>query len=55
MDLNSVRILVTIAGFVLFAGLVVWTWRPTRRGAHDQAAMLPFEGDVESGTVGAQR
>ena len=55
MDLNSVRILVTIASFVLFAGLVVWTWRPKRRVAHDRAAMLPFEGDMDSVATGAQR
>jgi cytochrome c oxidase cbb3-type subunit IV len=46
MDLNDIRSLVTLLGFVLFTGLAAWTWRPTRHAAHDAAARLPFEGDA---------
>ena len=43
MDLNDVRSLVTLAGLALFLGLMVWTWWPGRKPAHDAAAQLPFE------------
>jgi cytochrome c oxidase cbb3-type subunit 4 len=42
MDINDVRSLVTIFSLVLFVGLMVWTWMPSRRQAHDRAARLPF-------------
>lgn len=43
MDINTLRILVTIASFVMFVGIMVWAWR--RRDTQDfrQAANLPFE------------
>jgi cytochrome c oxidase cbb3-type subunit 4 len=53
MELNSIRSIVTVAGFLLFAALVLWTWRPVRRVAHEQAARLPFEGEAQEGTQGA--
>ncbi len=46
MDLNDIRSLVTLGGFLLFVGLMAWTWRPDRRAAHEASARLPFEGDV---------
>jgi cbb3-type cytochrome oxidase subunit 3 len=48
MDLNDIRSLVTLMGFVLFLVLMVWTWRPARRPAHDEAAQLPFDGEAVS-------
>ena len=45
MDLNDIRSLVTAISFVLFCGLVVWTWMPRRRQAHDEAANLVFESE----------
>ena len=44
MDLNDIRSLVTLAGLLLFIGLVAWTWRPRRMRAHESAARLPFDG-----------
>jgi cytochrome c oxidase cbb3-type subunit 4 len=48
MDLNDLRSLVTLAGLLLFLGLAVWTWRPDRRRAHDDAAQLPFLGETRN-------
>ena len=48
MDLNDLRTLVTGFSFVLFCGLVVWTWMPRRKGAHDEAANLVFEGEADT-------
>jgi cytochrome c oxidase cbb3-type subunit 4 len=42
MDINELRSLVTLIGFLLFVGLMAWTWRPSGREAHEAAALLPF-------------
>ena len=45
MDINDIRSLVTLLSLALFIGLMVWTWRPAQRAAHEEAARLVFEGD----------
>jgi cytochrome c oxidase cbb3-type subunit IV len=47
MDINDIRSAVTVGGFVLFLALVRWVWDARRRGAFDDAAQLPFQGDSE--------
>ena len=47
MDLNDLRAVVTAFSFLLFCGLVVWTWMPRRQRAHDEAARLVFEGEAD--------
>ncbi|HET9821116.1 MAG TPA: cbb3-type cytochrome c oxidase subunit 3 [Burkholderiaceae bacterium] len=42
MDINDIRSLTTVASFVLFVGLVIWSWQAKRRSAFDEAARLPF-------------
>ena len=42
MDVNDLRVAVTLAGFVLFLVLVVHTYSRRRRADHEAAAMLPF-------------
>jgi cytochrome c oxidase cbb3-type subunit 4 len=46
MDLNDLRSLVTLASFVLFIGLVAFTWSRRRTASHDAAAALPFLDDA---------
>jgi cytochrome c oxidase cbb3-type subunit IV len=48
MDLNDVRSLVTLLGFLLFVALLAWTWRPARRSEHAAAAQLPFDGEADN-------
>jgi len=48
MDVNTLRIAVTVAGLALFLVLVVHTWSRSRRAEHDAAAMLPF---ADSGEI----
>lgn len=56
MDLNDFRSLVTLIGFVLFIGLMVWTWRPAGRAANEAAAQLPFLDETSSADLsGAPR
>jgi cytochrome c oxidase cbb3-type subunit 4 len=42
MDVNDLRVAVTLMGFVLFLVLVAHTWSRRRRADHEMAAMLPF-------------
>ncbi len=46
MDINTLRTAVTVVSFVVFIGIMVWTWSP-RRDPEDfaKAANLPFEQD----------
>ena len=49
MDINDMRIAVTLASLVLFIALVVHTWSRRRQAEHEAAALLPFvEDDVLS-------
>ncbi len=45
MDINILRSGVTLAGFVLFVGILVWAWRPAQKAQFDEAAQLPFQSD----------
>jgi cbb3-type cytochrome oxidase subunit 3 len=47
MDVNTLRIAVTVAGLLLFVVLVLHTWSRQRRADHDAAAMLPFADDTD--------
>lgn len=47
MDTNDLRILVTLTGLCVFIALLLWSWQPARRRAHDEAAQLPFLEDAE--------
>ena len=55
MDVNTLRVAVTVASLILFLLLMVHTWGRGRRAAHEAAAMLPFEDDaVDPNKTGAQ-
>jgi len=43
MDINTWRSAVTVAGFVLFIGIVWWAWSSKRSAEFSEAANLPFE------------
>ena len=53
MDVNVIRIAVTVSGLVLFIALVLHTWSRSRKAEHEAAAMLPLIGEAgEAGEVG---
>jgi cytochrome c oxidase cbb3-type subunit 4 len=54
MDINDMRIAVTVASLGLFIALVAHTWSRSRRSEHDAAAMLPFV-EEESAVPGQNR
>jgi cytochrome c oxidase cbb3-type subunit IV len=45
MDINDLRIAVTLISLVLFLALMVYTWSKRRSSEYAQAALLPFEGE----------
>ena len=42
MDVNDLRIIVTLLSLVAFVGIVVWVWSRRNRARFDEAKMLPF-------------
>ena len=47
MDINVLRSLVTVAGFIGFVSILVWAYLPGRKEQFDEAARLPFLADKE--------
>ena len=45
MDVNDLRITVTVVSLVLFLALLAYTWSRRRKAEYDAAAMLPFVGE----------
>ena len=43
MDLNLLRILVTVASFIVFLGILIWVWRNRNTTDFKEAANLPFD------------
>jgi cytochrome c oxidase cbb3-type subunit 4 len=44
-DINSLRSLATVVSFVMFVGILVWTFSGRKTADFEQAAKLPFEQD----------
>ncbi|MBS0446758.1 MAG: cbb3-type cytochrome c oxidase subunit 3 [Proteobacteria bacterium] len=42
MDLNDLRILVTVFSFAIFAGIAVWAWSRRNQARFAEAERLPF-------------
>jgi predicted branched-subunit amino acid permease len=53
LDLNTVRIGVTLASLALFVVLMVHSWSRRRQPEHAAAAMLPFIGEDSPATAQA--
>lgn len=48
MDVNDLRIAVTVSSFVLFLALMAYTWNRGRKAEYEEAAMLPFREEVDA-------
>jgi len=46
MDINTLRIAVTVTGLVLFLALVAYCWSRRRAQEYHDAALLPFADDL---------
>ncbi|HEY9102893.1 CcoQ/FixQ family Cbb3-type cytochrome c oxidase assembly chaperone [Chitinimonas sp.] len=45
MDINLIRIVVTLAGLACFVAIAVWAWGKPAKGRFDEAAMQPINDD----------
>ncbi len=45
MDINTLRILATVASFIVFIGIIVWVWQNRNKPDFEEAANLPFTDD----------
>ncbi len=45
MELNDLRVLVTVVGFVCFLGICLWAYSRHAKSGFDEAAQLPFTDD----------
>jgi len=45
MDINTLRILATVASFIVFVGIFVWAWKNRKTTDFKDAANLPFKDD----------
>ena len=45
MDMNLIRVVVTVASFLAFVSIVAWAFTPRARKGFEEAARLPFEED----------
>ena len=52
MDINTLRILVTVLAFASFVGIVIWAYSGRTRRGFEEAAQLPF--DEDEGTRGGR-
>jgi len=43
MDVNLIRIAVTLASFAAFLGIVWWAYAPARKRRFEEDALLPFD------------
>jgi len=45
MDINDLRVIVTVISLVTFVGIWVWAWSRKNKARFDEAARLPFLSD----------
>ncbi|TSE34909.1 cbb3-type cytochrome oxidase subunit 3 [Tepidimonas charontis] len=45
MDINDLRVIVTVVSLVTFVGIWVWAWSRKNKARFDEAARLPFQSD----------
>jgi cytochrome c oxidase cbb3-type subunit 4 len=47
MDINDLRSIVTVLGFISFLGIVWWAYSDRRKKSYEEAAMLPLDDDSD--------
>ncbi len=53
MDINTLRIILTLAGFVLFIGIIAWAVSPSNRRRFEEAAQIPLDDSAPSARSGS--
>ncbi|MEO8060991.1 MAG: cbb3-type cytochrome c oxidase subunit 3 [Burkholderiales bacterium] len=54
LDVNALRILVTLLSFITFVGIVRWACSRKNAAAFDEAAQLPFQDGEQANGRGPQ-
>jgi cytochrome c oxidase cbb3-type subunit 4 len=54
MDLNDLRIAVTVVSLLVFVGIVRWALARRNAGRFAEAAWLPFDDEAQAPSQGAQ-
>ena len=55
MDVNDLRVMVTVLSFVAFIGIVVWVLKRRNAARFDEAAQLPFVDAADAPPVDIKR
>jgi cytochrome c oxidase cbb3-type subunit 4 len=45
MEINTLRILATVASFLVFVGIALWAWKNRHSSGFKEAQNLPFNED----------
>lgn len=53
MDINTLRIVFTLAGFVIFIGIIAWAVSPSNRRRFEEAAQIPLDEGAPPGSNGS--
>ncbi|MBC7955544.1 MAG: cbb3-type cytochrome c oxidase subunit 3 [Cytophagales bacterium] len=49
MDVNDLRIVVTVLSLACFVGIVVWAWSRRNQSRFEEAALIPFMNERKGG------
>jgi cytochrome c oxidase cbb3-type subunit IV len=55
MDVNTLRVLVTLLSLAAFVGIVIWAWLRRNQTAFAQAARLPLLDDAQPPSASNER
>ena len=45
MELNTLRVVMTLVSFAVFIGIIAWALAPSNRRAFEEASMIPLSDD----------
>jgi cytochrome c oxidase cbb3-type subunit IV len=55
MDVNTLRVVVTVMSLAAFVGIVIWAWLRRNQAAFAQAARLPLDDDAQPPSASNER
>jgi cytochrome c oxidase cbb3-type subunit 4 len=55
VDINTLRVLVTVLLFAVFIGIVAWVVAPRNKRRFDAAQQLPFTDEMSAASRAAER
>ncbi len=52
MELNTLRIIMTLVSFAVFIGIIAWALAPANRSAFEEASLIPLSDDEPARSPG---